>query len=73
MSGARMQHSHIGMSQANLTVGPFGAANNASNQLQLGIGSFSTAGGGSTASIPLANVSSSVSHVAPYIQLMRIA
>jgi hypothetical protein len=59
-------------SQPNLTVSPMGTANNASNQLQYGMGSFSTAGGGSTSSIPFANISSSSSHNQLFFTLARI-
>jgi hypothetical protein len=73
MSGARLQHSHLGVSQPNNTLGQFGIANAASDQWQQGIGSFSTAGGGTTASLALSNVSSSASHVAPYVQMINQA
>jgi hypothetical protein len=44
LSGARSTHSHIGMSQPNVTIGAFGAANPASLQIQQGIGSYSSNG-----------------------------
>jgi len=73
LSAARLLHSHIAMSQPNNTLGQFGVANAASNQWQMGIGSFSTAGGGTTSAFPISAISSSSSHNVPFIQLQRIA
>lgn len=72
LSAARMLHSHLGISQPNNTIGFFGAANSASVHWQEGIGSYSNAGV-TTASIALSQISSSASHVAPYIQMMNNA
>jgi len=73
LSACRILHSQIGMSQPNNTLGFFGSANNASIQFQQGIGSFSVAGGGTSASLNLSQVSSSASHVVPYIQFVNQA
>jgi hypothetical protein len=73
LSGARLVHSHWGMSQPNNAFGQFGVANNASIQLVSGIGSFSTNAIATTASLGFSNISSSASHVVPYIQFMRVA
>ena len=73
LSAARMVHSHIGISQPNNTLGMFGIANSASNQWQQGLGSYSNAGGATTGSIDLSQISSSASHVAPYIQMINQA
>jgi hypothetical protein len=72
LSAARIVHSHIGMSQPNNTIGLFGIANSASNQWQQGLGSYSNAGA-TTASIALSQISSSASHVAPYVQMINNA
>ena len=73
LSAARLLHSHMAMSQPNNSLGEFGLANAASNQWVPGLGSFSTAGGGTTSGFPISAVSSSSSHNLPYIQLIRIA
>lgn len=73
LSAARMAHSHIGMTLANNTLGQFGVANNASVMWISGIGSYSKAGGGTTGSLNFSNVSSSASHVVPFIQMLRFA
>jgi len=73
LSNVRVVHSQIGISQPNNTMGLFGIANSASVQWQQGMGSYSNAGGVSTASIDLSQISSSASHVAPYIQMINQA
>jgi hypothetical protein len=73
LSAARLLHSHIAVSQPNNTIGEFGVANAASVQWQPGIGSLSTAGGGTVSAFPISAISSSSSHNNPYIQLQRIA
>lgn len=73
LSNMRVTFSNWGMSQPNNTWGEFGSANNASIQARYGIGSFTTVGGGTTASMDFSNVSSSSAHVVPYIMLARIA
>lgn len=62
---------HYGYSQQNVAIGVMGSTNITSNGL--GAGSFSTAGGGTTASLPLSAISSSASHVRPYFQFIRQA
>ena len=61
------------MSQPNNTLGEFGVANASSNMWQMGVGSFTTAGGGTTSAFPISAIRSSSSHNIPYIQLQRIA
>lgn len=73
LSNMRVTFSNWGMSQPNNTWGEFGSANNASIQALYGIGSFTTAGGGTTASMGFSNISSSAAHVIPYITMARIA
>ncbi len=72
MSNARINTSGLGMSQVNLTWGNFGSANNASVHAVSGIGSFTTAGGGTTASLGFSNISSSASHIIPYLSVAQI-
>jgi hypothetical protein len=55
------------MSQPNNTWGFFGQANNASVQAITGVGSFTTAGGGTVASFGFSNVSSLASHPVIYV------
>jgi hypothetical protein len=62
--------SHYGASQANLNFGVMGQTNLTSGGL-LGAGSFSTAGGGTTAGIPISAISSSASNLRPYFQMLR--
>lgn len=69
ISAGFLVHSNWGMSQPNNTWGFFGQANNASVQAITGVGSFSTAGGGTTAGLGFSNISSSASHVVPYIYM----
>ena len=64
--------SHYGNSQVNRNFGIMGSTNLTSGGL-LGAGSFSTAGGGTTNSIPISAISSSTSNVRPYIQMLRSA
>lgn len=63
---------HYGQSGINQAFGVMGSTNLTSGGM-LGVGSFSTAGGGTTNSIPLSAISSSASHVVPYFQLIRQA
>jgi hypothetical protein len=72
LSAARLQYSNHGMSLPNVTYNLFGIAANASVQARPGLGSFSTAGGGTTASIPLSAISSSSSHIVPVLQLFSV-
>jgi hypothetical protein len=74
LSGLRFsRHTMMGISQINSAFGVIDAAANASLMPMPGCGSFTTAGGGTTASLPFANVSSSASHVVPFILFQRIA
>lgn len=73
LSGARLVHSHWGVSAPNNTFGFFGSANNASVMFLSGVGSFSTTAIATTASLGFSNVSSSASHVIPYILFVRVA
>lgn len=73
LSANRLRHSHIGISLPNNTsFGQFGSAANQTLMWISGIGSFTTAGGGTTASLGLSNVSSSASHVVPWIQMLKV-
>lgn len=63
---------HYGVSQGNVVFGVMNNANLTSGGF-LGAGSFSTAGGGTTASLPLSAISSSASNVRPYFQMLRSA
>jgi len=69
LSAALMNQSHWGMSQPNNTWGFFGQANNASVQAITGVGSFTTAGGGTVAGFGFSNISSQASHPVPYIYM----
>lgn len=63
---------HYGNSQADLSFGVMGSTNRTSNPWNYA-GSFSTAGGGTTNSIPISAVSSIASQAFPVFQLVRSA
>lgn len=63
---------HYAVSQVDIPFGIMGSTNLTSGGL-LGAGSFSTAGGGTTNSIPVSAISSSASQVRPYFQILRSA
>lgn len=63
---------HYGMSQLTVPFGIMGSTNLTSGGL-MGAGSFSTAGGGTTASINISAISSAASLAMPYFQLLRSA
>lgn len=63
---------HYGASQINRAFAPMGSSNMTSGG-QLGVGSFSTAGGGTTSGFPMSALSSSASQVRPYFQMLRSA
>lgn len=63
---------HYGMSQADLSIGIMGSTNRTSGGL-LGVGSFSTAGGGTTNSLDISAISSMASQPLMYFQLLRSA
>lgn len=63
---------HYGASQANVGFGVFGSTNMTSGG-QLGQGFFSTAGGGTTNSIPISAISSTASNPTLFFQLLRSA
>lgn len=72
LTAANVRYSnHYGASQANLAFGVMGSTNLSS--LGLGAGSFSTAGGGTTNSLPISAISSNASNVRPYFQGLRSA
>lgn len=71
-NGGRLNTSGLGLSQVNLPYGDFGVAANASVHAVSGVGSFTTAGGGSTASLGFSNISSNASHIVPYFSVGRI-
>lgn len=61
-----------GNSQANLSLGIMGSTNRTSGGL-MGAGSFATAGGGTTANLPMSAISSMASNVKMYFQFLRSA
>lgn len=63
---------HYGASQPNAGFGVMGSTNNSSGGYW-GAGSFSTAGGGTTANLPISALSTSVNNVRLYFQLLRSA
>lgn len=63
---------HFGVSQHNVAPGVMGSTNVASGG-HYGAGSFSTAGGGTTAALPISAISSLASNVRGYFQLLRSA
>jgi hypothetical protein len=67
-SGARLVMPFLGQSQINSAVGDMAAVNAASQQPQLGVGSFTTVGGASTSALAFSNISSAASHVLPMVQ-----
>lgn len=72
LTGAHMDHSHICATQGNQAWGLLGNPSSSSNQLQKGIGSYTT-NAMTTASIDLSQISSSASHMHPYFQMHREA
>lgn len=72
LSRAGIAFTHFGVSQINSAWGTFGAATNSSVNIQPGIGSFTTAGGGTAASVELTRLSSRASQNLLYFQLMRV-
>lgn len=69
LSAARLLYSTIGFSQNNNTFAYFANGNNATVQAQMGVGSFTTNAGATTASLAFSNISSSASHFIPYMSL----
>lgn len=63
---------HYAVSQGNINFMIMGSTDATSGGL-LGAGSFSTAGGGTTANLPMSAISSSASNLRPYFQLLRSA
>ena len=72
-NAGRLLSSGIGLSQVNLVWGGFGEVNNASVQAVSGVGSFTTNAIATTGSLGFSNISSSASHLVPYISFARIA
>jgi hypothetical protein len=64
--------SAYGVTQINSNFGEMNAATTATQQLQHGIGSFSTNATATTASMGLSNISSSASHPLLYFQMIRV-
>jgi hypothetical protein len=62
---------HYGVSQAVLSMGVMGSTNLSTQGL--GAGSFSTAGGGTTNSLPISAISSMASNAMVYFQMLRSA
>lgn len=73
ITGLQITGSTLAISQPNLAMALYGGGTNSSVQMQLGIGSWTTNAIGTTASIALANISSSASHPMPYVQFIREA
>ena len=65
--------SQYGMSQPNLAFGTIGAATNSSVGPYFGVGSFTTAGGGTTASLPISAISTTGSHNKMFFAMANIA
>jgi hypothetical protein len=65
--------SFAGAPQTNQVFSQLGSGGAASIQAQFGIGSFTTAGGGTTGSMPISAVSSQASHIIPWVTFARIA
>lgn len=61
---------HYGISMSDISFAIMGSTNQTSGGL-MGAGSFSTAGGGTTNSIPISAISSLASNIRPYFQLLR--
>jgi hypothetical protein len=72
LSQGRSQHSHIAQSHINNAFGFEGSVNNATIQFRSGIGSFTTAGGGTTNSLGFSNISSQASHIIPYMTFIKV-
>lgn len=72
MTNCNVRYSaHYGASQAVLSMGVMGSTNRTSNLI--GAASFSTAGGGTTNSLPISALSSMASNAKMYFQLIRSA
>lgn len=69
LSGARLVPNVAAVSQINSAVGLMGSANSNTQGIQLGVGSFTTVGGASTASMGFSNISTTASHLVPYIRM----
>lgn len=69
-SAARLAFTNLGISQINNTFGFLGSALNAS--INLSAGSVSVAGGGTSASLNISQISSSASHNNLFFQIIRI-
>jgi hypothetical protein len=70
-TGLRISQNIYAISQQNSSFGRMGAATNSSIQLQPGLGSFTTAGGGTVSELALNNISSSASHNLLYFQFIN--
>lgn len=64
---------HMGVSAVNSTFGILGVVNNVipGRGSQMGCGSFSTVGGGTTSAFPLSAIVASTSNIRPYFQMLR--
>jgi hypothetical protein len=62
----------LGVSQNTLQVGTFGGATVNTIGMQLGLGSFSTAGGGTTSSLNFTNITTTAANNVPYYQFLAI-
>lgn len=73
LTAATIAMSNLAMPNINSNIASFGTSGQSFNQVYANLGgSFTTAGGGTTASMPITAVRSMASHVVPYFNLQRI-
>lgn len=73
LTAATIAMSNLAMPNINSNIASFGTSGQLFNQFYANLGgSFTTAGGGTTASMPVTAISSMASHVVPYFNLQRI-
>lgn len=73
LTAATVAMSNLAMPNINTIIASFGTSGQSFNQFYANLGgSFTTAPGGTTASMPISAISSMASHVVPYFNLQRI-
>lgn len=73
LTAATVAMSNLAMPNINSNIGSFGTSGQSYNQFYANLGgSFTTAGGGTTANMPITAISSMASHAVPYFNLQRI-
>ena len=73
LTAATVAMSNLAMPNINSNIGSFGTSGQSYNQFYANLGgSFTTAGGGTTASMRITAVSSMASHAVPYFNLQRV-